>query len=73
MPEHKPSDRLVDYQIRVDGRISPIWSCWFDGFSLAYEGDQTVLTGRVIDQAALHGILACLRDLGLPLVSLFRQ
>ena len=58
------------YEIRVQGRLEPRWSTWFDGFTLTPEPDgTTVITGTVTDQAALHGLLQSLRDLGLPLVS----
>ena len=58
------------YEIRVEGRLEPRWATWFDGFALTAEADgTTVISGTVIDQAALHGLLQSLRDLGLPLVS----
>ncbi len=58
------------YEVRVQGRLEPRWSAWFDGFTLTPEADgTTVSSGTVIDQAALHGLLQSLRDLGLPLVS----
>jgi hypothetical protein len=56
--------------IRVQGRIDESWSGWFDGLAVAHtEQDETILTGEVVDQAALYGLIAKLRDLGLPLVS----
>lgn len=62
------------YEIRVHGRLEPRWSTWFDGFTLTPEPDgTTVISGTVIDQAALHGLLQSLRDLGLPLVSVTQQ
>jgi len=61
------------YEIRVQGRLDPRWSTYLGGVHLTSAGDgTTVLTGRVVDQAALHGLLAGLRDLGLPLVSVTR-
>jgi hypothetical protein len=58
------------YEIRVRGRIDDRWAAWFDGMSLEADADgTTVLCGQVVDQAALHGVLARLRDLGIPLVS----
>lgn len=58
------------YEIRVQGRLEPRWATWFDGFTLAAEPNgTTVISGTVVDQAALHGLLQSLRDLGLPLVS----
>jgi hypothetical protein len=61
------------YEIRVDGRLSSRWSAWFDGFSLSSDDEgTTVLSGPVVDQAALHGLLQKLRDLGITLLSLTR-
>ena len=61
------------YEIRVKGHLEPRWSDWFDGFELVQRaGDETTLTGLVIDQPALHGLLAKVRDLGLPLLSVIR-
>jgi hypothetical protein len=61
------------YEIRVQGRLDPRWATYLDGVHLRPDRDgTTVLTGRVIDQAALHGLLAGLRDLGLPLISVAR-
>ncbi len=58
------------YEIRVRGRLEPRWATWFDGFSLTPGPDgTTVLCGTAVDQAALHGLLQALRDLGLPLLS----
>jgi hypothetical protein len=57
------------YEIRLQGRLDPRWATWFDGMTLTGEVDTTVLRGPVVDQSALHGILARLRDLGLPLLS----
>jgi hypothetical protein len=65
-------DPIQHYEIRVEGRISPRWSAWFDG--LTVEADvadgTTAIRGPVVDQAALHGLLQKLRDVGIPLVSL---
>ena len=60
------------YQIRVEGILDQAWSDWFEGLTITQHGDETLLTGPVRDQSALHGILARIRDLGLPLVSLIR-
>ena len=56
------------YEIRVAGKLSKKWSDWFDGFCIVEANDETVLTGQVADQAALHGLLSKIRDLGLPLL-----
>jgi len=57
------------YEIRVKGSLEPEWADWFDGFTVTRQAnDETVLTGRVVDQPALHGLLAKIRDLGLPLL-----
>ena len=63
-------DRTGGYEIRMQGRISDRWSDWFDGMVLVAEPDgTTVIRCQALDQAALHGLLAKVRDLGLPLIS----
>ena len=67
-------DRLFDrpgvYRIKIKGNLNLKWSDWFDGFViLPRPDDETLLVGTVRDQAALHGVLAKIRDLGLPLLS----
>jgi hypothetical protein len=59
------------YQIRIKGHLGPEWTDWFAGLAVTLEdsGD-TLLTGPVLDQAALHGVLRKLRDVGLPLISI---
>jgi hypothetical protein len=58
------------YEIRLKGRLESRWAVWFDGLSLTNESDgTTIICGLVADQAALHGLLQKVRDLGLPLVS----
>src|SRR5574339_635656 len=58
------------YQIRIRGHLSLQWMEWFDGLTITLEEDgNTLLSGPVIDQAALHGILKKVRDLGMPLLS----
>ena len=62
------------YEIRVAGRLGPEWADWFDGLAVTPGPDGvTVLSGLVVDQAALHGHLARVRDLGLPLLSVMRR
>jgi hypothetical protein len=61
------------YAIRVFGRLNERWQDWFDGFTITVEENgETVLSGPVIDQAALHGLLKKIRDLGMPLISVNR-
>jgi hypothetical protein len=68
-PKTDPSQPVV-YQIRVKGHIGHEWTDWFEGLTIMLEEDgDTLLTGPVIDQAALHGLLKKVRDLGMPLVS----
>ena len=58
------------YEIRVKGHLAARWAAWFDGMTLGPQGDgTTVIHGTVADQAALHGLLRKLNDIGLPLVS----
>jgi len=57
------------YEIRLQGRLDSRWSARFEGMTLTTGDGSTLLTGRVVDQAALHGLLHRLRDIGLPLVS----
>ncbi len=59
------------YEIRLKGSLDPRWAASFDGLDLLHPGDgTTVISGPIADQAALHGLLRQLRDLGLPLVSI---
>jgi len=61
------------YEIRIGGRLGPRWAPWFDGMCLtAVDDGTTVLSGPIADQAALHGVLTRIRDLGLALVSVTR-
>jgi hypothetical protein len=63
----KPAER---YEIRVAGHLAARWAVWFDGMTLtAHDDGTTVIDGAIADQAALHGLLRKLADLGLPLVS----
>ena len=64
--DHHASGR---YEIRIKGHLDTRWADWFEGLSFTHESDgTTILSGPVVDQAALHGLLRKVRDLGLPLV-----
>src|ERR1043166_5221044 len=61
----------VIYQIRLKGHLGRHWTDWFDGLTITLEDNgETLLTGPVVDQAALHGLLRKVRDLGMPLLSI---
>ena len=65
--------QLQVYEIRLKGQIDKRWAAWFDGLTVTNtEDDEIVLVGPVIDQTALHGLLAKVRDLNLPLLSVRR-
>lgn len=68
----RPMSGPGHYRIKVKGRLGDQWSDWFEGLTVSSKGTFTTLTGPVADQAALHGILIRIRDLGLPLISLNR-
>jgi hypothetical protein len=71
-PTTEPRELMV-YQIRVTGHLDSEWSDWFEGLSITLEDNgETLLSGPVADQAALHGLLRKVRDLGLPLLSVIR-
>jgi len=58
------------YEIRLTGHLGTRWTAWFDGWTVRHESDgTTVLSGPIADQAALHGVIQRVRDLGLPLIS----
>jgi len=67
-----PTGGPTRYEIRVQGRLEPRWAAWFEGLTLTTEGGVTCLHGPVADQAALHGLLARIRDLGIELISVSR-
>jgi hypothetical protein len=68
-PTTEPRELIV-YQIRVTGHLGREWSDWFDGLSITLQDNgETLLSGPVVDQAALHGLLRKVRDLGLPLLA----
>jgi hypothetical protein len=69
-PDHPEVDR---YEIRLTGHLDGRWTDWFDGLAVGHDSDgTTVISGQIVDQAALHGLLQRVRDLGLPLVSVTR-
>ena len=64
-----PNQPMV-YQIRIKGHLGQQWTEWFEGLTITLKEDgDTLLTGPVVDQAALHGLLKKVRDLGMPLLS----
>jgi hypothetical protein len=68
LPEYHDESGL--YEIRLKGHLDDRWAEWFEGLTITLEDDgNTLLTGPVVDQAALHGLLKIVRDLGMPLVS----
>jgi hypothetical protein len=73
-PHHSPSaagaEPAPQYEIRVAGHLASRWSAWFDGLAITTDDDTTVIRGPVVDQAALHGLIQKLRDVGIPLISL---
>jgi hypothetical protein len=67
-----PGQPMV-YQIRIKGHLGGEWSDWFEGLTITLDDNgETLLTGPVVDQAALHGLLRKVRDLGMPLLSVNR-
>ena len=63
-------DQPTTYQVRIKGHLGPEWTDWFGGLAITLDNNgDTLLTGLVVDQAALHGLLRRVRDLGMPLVS----
>jgi hypothetical protein len=72
MAEGNEYDKPGRYEIRVKGNLGTLWSNWFDDFEISAENDKTILSGYVADQAALHGLLCKIRDIGLTLLSIQR-
>jgi hypothetical protein len=65
-----PTSNAQYYEIRLKGHLEPRWVTWFDGLTITLDEDgSTLLSGPVADQAALHGLLRKVRDVGLPLLS----
>lgn len=69
MNEGKKFDETAVYQIRLKGILDPSWSDWFDNFTITTQGEETLMEGPVADQAALHGILSKINNLGLAIVT----
>jgi hypothetical protein len=67
-PQAEPSQPTT-FQIRITGQLGSRWEEWFEGLTITLDGGDTLITGPVVDQAALHGLLKRVRDLGMPLVS----
>ena len=71
--ERTPSpdpDQPMICRIRIEGYLDPHWSRWFEGLAITLEDNgETLLTGPLVDQAALHGLIRRVRDLGIPLLS----
>jgi hypothetical protein len=77
MANHLNTNRALDepvvYQIRIKGHLGAGWPEWFGGVTITLQDNgDTLLTGPVVDQAALHGLLKKVRDLGMPLLSVIR-
>ncbi|MCP4937375.1 MAG: hypothetical protein GY927_24980 [bacterium] len=71
-PKSDPGQPNI-YRIRIKGHLSSQWSDWFEGLTITLEeGGNTLLSGPVVDEAALHGLLKKVRDLGMPLLSVNR-
>ncbi len=72
-PIQQDHDEAGQYEIRIQGHLDSRWAGWFEGldFTLAENGD-TLMTGTLVDQAALFGLLRKIRDVGLPLISVKR-
>ena len=60
------------YEIRIEGVLDERWTSWFDGLQVKGQGSQTIISGPLTDQAALHGVLVKIRDLGMCLISVRR-
>lgn len=72
MQHRLPADQPYFYLIRIEGVLDPKWTAWFEDLSLTIEGEDTLLSGWMIDQSALYGLLTRISDLGLLLISVER-
>ncbi len=68
MTKSDPSPGPWYYRIKLKGHLDKQWTDWFEGLTITYEDDTTILTGPIADQAALYGLLIRIRDLNLPLL-----
>jgi hypothetical protein len=69
----EPNPQPDHYEIRIRGHLAPRWSEWFAGLTMVYtESGETILSGPIEDQAALHGVLNKIRDMNLKLISVHR-
>jgi hypothetical protein len=71
-PQGSASSDAGSYEIRLSGQLDARWAAWFDGMTVSARDGTTVISGPIADQAALHGVLQRVRDLGLPLISVER-
>ena len=72
MTRPRKSDTPVQYRIKLKERLDDEWSVWFEEMAISSESGETILTGQVADQAALHGLLIRIRDLNLTLLAVER-
>lgn len=73
MTDKREADQTTAYQIRVKGTLDQTWSDWFDGMTIIpQDQDETIISGPVVDQAALQGMLWKISDLGLTIISVLR-
>ena len=71
MSNGRKYEKPCTYQFKVAGNLTSDWSSWFEGFNISPQpDDETLLTGLIADQAALHGLLARIANLGIPLLSI---
>jgi hypothetical protein len=74
MRPYEGASQMPTYEIRVHGHLDEGWSVWFEGLTIRYDDDgNSVLRGRLVDEAALHGVLIKVRDLALPLLAVRRE
>ncbi len=69
MADEKKQNTSEVYEIKIQGHLDAIWSEWFYGMAITYDGDATTLCGPLPDQTVLHSVLGRIRDMNLPLLS----